>query len=115
MNDKSNEPVAFDRQIGEANIRMNEHDRRLEKLDETSEKLRQELIHVQKNSASFDQRLKNLEENTADIKKSIKALESKMNAITGFVNGFKAASAFWYAAITMLSAAAGYFISKLIQ
>lgn len=104
----------FDRQLGVATTRMDEHDRRLKKQEDVTEQLRQDLREIEKKHASFDTRLGTLEKTTVEIRDSLNKLVEKSSHFSGFLSGFKVASGFWYAVMTLIGGAIGYVVSKLI-
>lgn len=115
MNDKSNETVPFDRQIGETTVRVEDHARRLQKLEESGDRIQQQVHSIETSSATFEQQLKELQKSTAEISKSVKVIESKVSEFNGFLNGFKAASGLWYALITLVATGVGYLLSKVLN
>ena len=113
MTATSNESFSpFDRQLGVATTRMDEHDRRLTKQEDVSAQLSKDLREIEKNHASFDTRLGTLEKTTAEIRDSLDKLVEKSSHFSGFLSGFKVASGFWYAVMTLIGGANAIFASE---
>ncbi len=110
INDNSS---PFDRQLGVASTRMDEHDRRLKSQEEVAEQLRRDLREIEKAQADFGARLQTEEIHTKEIRTTLSTLSQKCDQFSGFLAGFKSASVIWYAAMTLIGSVVGFVISKL--
>lgn len=101
----------FDKQLGVAETRMSEHDRRLESVEEKSEKFKDEIARINSRLENIDARLTKMEETMSDVKKSVDELVKTSSKMDGFLSGVKVSTNFWYIAACVVFSIAGYCLS----
>lgn len=101
----------FDRQLGEAKTRVDEHDRRLTTLEEATNDIRKDIRNLEKNVAEINTRISALD----NISSSVNELVKKSSELDGFMKGFKAASNIWYAVMTLIGGVVGFAIKEILS
>ena len=102
----------YDKQLGVAETRMSEHDRRLASVEEKSEKFKDEIAKINSRLENIDARLTKMEETMAGVKKSVDDLVKSTSKLDGFLSGVKITTNFWYVAACVIFSLVGYFIAR---
>lgn len=111
----NNPESGFDRQLGVASSRMDEHDRRLENLERSAEAARNDVKKIEARLENLDARLGTVEKNVAEIKATVTRIAEKASKLDGFLLGVKTATNFWYVAACAVFGIAGYIIARFLQ
>lgn len=115
MTTSNNQESGFDRQLGVATSRMDEHDRRLQNLEGKSDEAKNDVKNIEARLENLDARLGTVETNVAEIKTAVTKIAEKASKLDGFLLGVKTATNFWYVIACAVFGIAGFVLSKFLS